>query len=730
MRSGGIYAAPCARAYTRRTGRTQPILAAPPLPSLHFSLFLTSFYYIFPLPSSLLCLSTSSLAVLCHYTPHHHDSTRNRKSAVADTMEVENKQMSDRLQQLKLTLKKQKAQRGGKAKGVIWRSAAAPKSSGKLLEKGGGGRRRPARPPNGSGGRRSAKAGEQPNNAGAASNRRITAAQIAPHPPSRMPTFKAAPPPPQAADGRPASASVNDPADMLELKGAESDVTPEEQSGSGEEFDEDAGHAGFLAALNEWRGGGSPSKAAAAASVPSASAASSASSASTSHPTAVAGCPNRSNAYHTCSAFCSSLVAKDGAVAEGPAPRPAAQAAGSSSTYDVGGSVSGGTGTGTAGGLADGEYDEAASAAAFRAAVAEWRTGNPAAPAAAPAAGRSRGMWMAPADVAEVQSFECQTEPTAPKPKANTEIKFKTTTGLTYMEKLLLAKLRQQGPAAVAAENVPLRRDSAAAAAAGEPGGATALQASATAPAAHDPDGWLEPLPAHGAADELANSSGRGGLQISEVFSDDSGASDDGAATPCVVDEPSSDEGGGGGGAIDYTATEPAVQYDSRPLTASRKITITPEYPHISNGSSAADDELELEEITIEEYFEEEEDAGAAAAASVATPTRPTQAGDLDATPTGAARAAAAPTASSSLATAVVSASEEGDSSSDSEADEMAAAAMAAMLSAEVESAALDSFENSANGLELGAGSSPRRSIITPGMMHDFEEMEEKIALI
>lgn len=611
-------------------------------------------------------------------------------------MEVENKQMSDRLQQLKLTLKKQKAQRGGKAKGVIWRSAAAPKSTGKLLEKGGGGRRRPARPPNnGSGGRRSAKAGEQPNNAGAASNRRITAAQIAPHPPSRMPTFKAAPPPPQAADGRPASASVNDPADMLELKGAESDVTPEEQSGSGEEFDEDAGHASFLAALNEWRGGGSPSKgaasAASAASAPSASAASSA--------------------------------------AEGLVPRPAAQAAGSSSTYDVGGSVSGGTGTGTAGGLADGEYDEAASAAAFRAAVAEWRTGNPAAPAAAPAAGRSRGMWMAPADVAEVQSFECQTEPTAPKPKANTEIKFKTTTGLTYMEKLLLAKLRQQGPAAVAAENVPLRRDSAAAAAAGEPGDATALQASATAPAAHDPDGWLEPLPAHGAADELANSSRPGGLQISEVFSEDSGASDDGAATPCVVDEPSSDEGGGGG-AIDYTATEPAVQYDSRPLTASRKITITPEYPHISNGSSADDDELELEEITIEEYFEEEDDDGAAAAASVATPTRLTQAGDLDATPTGAARAAAAPTASSSLATAVVSASEEGDSSSDSEADEMAAAAVAAMLSAHVESAAMDSLENSANGLELGAGNSPRRSIITPGMMHDFEEMEEKIALI
>lgn len=336
---------------------------------------------------------------------------------------------------------------------------------------------------------------------------------------------------------------------------------------------------------------------------------------------------------------------------------------------------------------------------------------------------------MAPADVAEVQSFECQTEPTAPKPKANTEIKFKTTTGLTYMERLLLAKLRQQGPAAVAAQNVPLRRDS---------GGNASPQPSSSdsrpsTAAAHDPEGWLAPLPARASVDELESTRGRGGLQISEVFSDDSGASDDGggtATTPCVVDEPSSDEGGSG--SVDYMAEGPTVQYDSRPLTASRKITITPEYAHGSN--SDADNELDVEEITIEEYFEDD-----AAAATTATPTRPTKSVDLDATPTGSAAratrtvAAAAP---SSLSSAVVTASEEdGESSDDSEAEGMAAA-MAAEISAQVESAAmdsldsLDSLENSANGLTMGPGGSPHRNIITPGMMHDFEEMEEKIALI
>lgn len=488
-------------------------------------------------------------------------------------------------------------------------------------------------------------------------------------------------------------------------------------------------HAGFLAALNDWRSGGSsPSKAPAG---------------HTTNPGAVAGCPNLSNTYHTCSSFCKSLVAKrlgggggGGGVVEGPAPRPAQQAAaGGSTTYEIGDGGAG-TGTGAGGGLLDGpDYDEAASAAAFRAAVAEWRTGaNPEADtahkpkAAAPAApARTKGMWMAPADVAEVQSFECQTEPEAPKRNVNTEIKFKTTTGLTYMEKLLLAKLRKQGPAAVAAENVPLHRggahtDQRGGTASPEPSSAAA--AAAVAPAAYDPEGWLAPLPARGSVDELGGACSNGGLQISEVFADDSGASDDGAATPCMVDEPSSDEGDTGG--VDYMATGPVVQYDARPLTASRKITITPEY-----GSHSDDADNELEEITIEEYFEEDDaPTTTAATANLTTPTRPTGVDGSEATPTAinaATKIGSVVGPPSSLRTAVVSASEGSD---DSEGEEMIAAAMvAAEISAKVEHAAMDSLESSANG-DFGADDgSPHRQIITPGMMHDFEEME-KMALI
>ena len=156
------------------------------------------------------------------------------RKSVADKLEVENKQMADRLQQLKLTLKKQKAQRGGKAKGVIWRSASITKSGIKTVEKGAAGRRRPRLP--GSGGKRGGAAATAAA-AAAPPSRRITTDQVAPLPPSQMPAFEAAPPP-----ARPPSTSVNDPADMLELKGEESDVTPEEASGSGEEFDEDAGY--------------------------------------------------------------------------------------------------------------------------------------------------------------------------------------------------------------------------------------------------------------------------------------------------------------------------------------------------------------------------------------------------------------------------------------------------------------------------------------------------------
>jgi hypothetical protein len=577
---------------------------------------------------------------------------------LSDQLETDNQLMAHRLEQLKSSLKKQKEERSSRGKGVIWRSGAPAgslnKHAIKVLEKNphrrrpqlpGSGKHKPAPPPpagavgpTSSGGRR-------------------------PSPPNAMPAFEAAEQHDLLSKYReaapPPAPSVNNPEDMVELTGAESDTAPlSEQDGSGESFDEDAGHQGFLDALNSWRTGvpaGSPGK----QQNPTTD-----TTVNTNNPNPVEGCRNTSNSFHTCTDHCAAVVQygllpASTAVAGGAA----AAAAASFSTENT--ITARQWQPAEASSLLDGpDYNEAASAAAFRAAVQAWRTGEPEEPVTvAPPPRKAPNVWIPPADPTEVASFECQTDAlsTRPTTAANTTIQFKTTTTLTYMEKLMLARNRKNPTAVDRVDRGKSGTDNA------RFGGASPTKAAgptAPAPGVCDPEDWLAPL-GNASTDELTNASTCQAFEVTEVTDDDD-AEDVGReeSTPCVVEEPSdsSDDAG-------------SHQYLERPSTG-RKIQITPEYGHDSEG---ADDEAEYDVSEVVEVWNSE---GAMTFEEVqTTPTRPLAAAavamlDGDATPRAAPRVASTDTV-------------EDSSSDDSEADELAAAEFAASMAAASTTAAV-----------------------------------------
>ena len=111
-----------------------------------------------------------------------------------------------------------------------------------------------------------------------------------------------------------------------------------------------------------------------------------------------------------------------------------------------GSSSSGGGGSALAGGsLWDGPvYDEQANAQAFQAALQDWRGGGSASGAAEPAV----KSWSNPADDATQEpatsSDGCQADLSPSKKPI--DIKFSNTSGLSYMEKLMLKRARKNPP--------------------------------------------------------------------------------------------------------------------------------------------------------------------------------------------------------------------------------------------------------------------------------------------
>jgi hypothetical protein len=171
-------------------------------------------------------------------------------------------------------------------------------------------------------------------------------------------------------------------------------------------------------------------------------------------------------------------------------------------------------------------------------------------------------MWVAPEAPVEVASFETQTEQHehGRTGAGNNEIKFKTGSGLSYMEKLMLRRLRESGdvgrsndvgrscsiPTTTSQGSLEFGQGNS-----GATDDSTVDDCTATENGGGEID-WFAPVsepfaPANGGDSDNVGSSGGGGgggggsaVMVSELVEFD-GAARDSAPTPCTVDEPDDD---------------------------------------------------------------------------------------------------------------------------------------------------------------------------------------------
>ena len=472
------------------------------------------------------------------------------------------------------------------------------------------------------------------------------------------------------------------PSHLQELQGTEDNIDIEPQGpmpGIDDQFDEAASHASFMDALKDWRKGPADSS--------------------------------------------SSGTSSDAA------PQKASAGAGTKSSggTNTGGSMSG---IRTEHSLLDGAgYNEAAAAKSFQDALKSWRTGDDAAPAAP-----AQKMWCADVAVTkEVASFETQTTASPAKARVSSDsIEFKSGSKLSYMEKLMLRRKRlaeANGTAiatpapttttttaprarSAAADTEDLLSDSDSESSEYESEIGLCLDTSA-----YDDTSYSNNAAAAGSDHKVTCS-------VMELDGSDDGTE---GVTQCTVEEPEDDI------AVievsdDDTASVSTVTPipGQRPGTSQYRVSISPEH----DGAGGETQIIEIEEWDGQaaQPMAVTRDSWVNNSVQVESPKKAHTVdtdSDYDLFMGVPAEVAAEATKAVSAASAAAMASfmddgGEGQAVGDSDELDTTGVGMDAGLRSDALSMLIDIDRE--HEMEMGT---PHRKIITPGMMHDFEEMEK-----